>query len=102
MGNTTDLILIGGVSLIAFLFYKKYVNPTYSQSEVQDVLNSGSRIPTNQQGKDAVLKISDRKGNTNYYFSQGDYNRMDNWQKWLISFKNPTLTRFALEWKHKI
>lgn len=97
MSDTLDLAIVAGVGLVAFLFYKKFVNPSYSQSEVQDVLNSGSRNPTNQQGKDAVLKISDKKGNTNYYFSQGDYNRLDNWQKWLISSKNSTLTRFALE-----
>lgn len=97
MSDKLDLIVLGGVAVVAFLFYKKYVNPTHTQSQVQSVLNSGSKIPTNQQGKDAVLKISDRKGNTNYYFSQGEYDQLDNWQKWLISFKSPTLTRFALE-----
>jgi len=97
MSDTLDLAIVAGVGIVAFLFYKKFVNPSYSQSEVQDVLNSGSRNPTNQQGKDAVLKISDRKGSTNYYFAPNDYNRLDNWQKWLINTKSPTLTRFALE-----
>ena len=97
MSDTLDLAIIAGVGLVSFLFYKKFINPSYSQSEVQEVLNSGSKNPTSQKGKDAVLKISDKKGNTNYYFSQGDYNRLDNWQKWLISSKNPTLTRWALE-----
>lgn len=95
--KTSDYLILGAVALGGYVLYKTFgPNPEAAANALKNSATS-YRTPTQEEikrgwnaGKSSIITMeSNKKGNTTYFWTQEELNKINGFQRFLLNLKVP-------------